>query len=205
MQLQCNYSVNILGGITIDNAEKFLSAGASHVIVTSYVFNDGGIDFDRLKSLVARIGRERLVLDLSCRRRPEADDGLYYVVTNKWTKFTDYALTPVNLTELSEYCDEFLVHGVDVEGRYVFLGFHFILTLCHVEYRRCGIEEELVVLLGRYCTVPVCYAGGVRELADLERVKRLGEGRVDCTVGSALDIFGGDLAYADVVTWSNKQ
>lgn len=177
--------LQIGGGINLDNAMRFLEAGASHVIVTSYVFHDGSIDFERLRALTALVGRERLVLDLSCRRRDATS--LYFVVTNKWTQFTDFALTPENLALLSSFCAEFLVHGVEVEGR------------------RCGIEEDLVRLLGAHSPLPVCYAGGVRDIADLERVKELGGGCVDCTVGSALDCFGGDVSYDAVVAWSRAQ
>jgi len=178
--------LQIGGGITLDNAKQYLEAGASHVIVTSFVFKDGKVDLERLQSLVALVGKKRLVIDLSCRRRPENPTGPFYVVTNKWTLYTDYEVNQESLTDLAQYCDEFLVHGVDVEGK------------------RCGIEEELVALLGNFSPIPVTYAGGVRSLEDLELVKRLGAGRVDCTVGSALDMFGGELSYAKVVEWSNQ-
>jgi phosphoribosylformimino-5-aminoimidazole carboxamide ribotide isomerase len=108
-------------------------------------------------------------------------------VTNKWQSFTDYQVTPANLKELASYCDEFLVHGVDVEGK------------------QCGILEDLVVLLGEHSPIPVTYAGGVRSIDDLELVKKLGNDRVDATVGSALDVFGGQLKYCDVVAWHNEQ
>ena len=175
------------GGITSENALLYLDAGASHVVVTSYVFRDGQVDLERLQGLVNLVGKERLVIDLSCRRKPADPTGPFYVVTNKWTLFTDYAVNAESLASLAQYCAEFLVHGVDVEGK------------------RCGIEEELVSMLGRCCPIPVTYAGGVRSLDDLELVKRLGAGKVDCTVGSALDMFGGDLSYAAVVEWSNQQ
>lgn len=178
--------LQIGGGITADNAHKYLEAGASHIIVTSYVFKDGQIDFDRLSQLSASVGKERLVLDLSCRKRSSEEGGPYYVVTNKWTQYTDFAVTPANLVVLAEYCDEFLVHGVDVEGK------------------RCGIEEELVALLGNHSPLSVTYAGGVRSIEDLELVRRLGSDKVDCTVGSALDVFGGELPYAEVVAWHNS-
>lgn len=172
------------GGINCDNAAQFLEAGASHVIVTSYVFNDGSISWDRLKALVAACGgKDRVVLDLSCRKK---GDGLYYVVTNRWQTFTDFSLTADNLIRMSEFCDEFLVHGVDMEGL------------------RLGIIDELVELLGRISPLPVTYAGGVRNIQDLERVHVLGQGKVDVTVGSALDILGGDLEYKKVVEWSKR-
>jgi phosphoribosylformimino-5-aminoimidazole carboxamide ribotide isomerase len=171
------------GGITSDNAKGYLAAGASHVIVTSYVFRGGELDHDRLRQLVATVGKERLVLDLSCRQR----DGSYWVVTDRWQRFTTLPIAPETLESLSTHCAEFLVHGVDVEGK------------------RLGVEEPLVELLGRWSPLPVTYAGGSKSLADLERVKTLGAGRVDLTIGSALDIFGGDIAYQAVVAWQRRQ
>jgi phosphoribosylformimino-5-aminoimidazole carboxamide ribotide isomerase len=167
------------GGVNPENARDFLDAGASHVIVTSYVFSGGRVDADRLRALLAAVGRERLVLDLSCRRR----GGEFWVVTDRWQLFTDVKVTAATLGELAASCAEFLVHGVDVEGK------------------MSGIQAELVELLGAHSPVPATYAGGVRELADLARVSDLGRGRVDVTVGSALDIFGGPLPYRDVVAW----
>jgi len=171
------------GGIRPENAAEFLSAGASHVIVTSYVFHDGKISMDRLEALLKVTGAERLVLDLSCRR--QGDD--YFVVTDRWQRFTSEKVGPELLEMLSGYCAEFLVHGVDVEGK------------------RQGIEEELISLLGEHSPLPVTYAGGVKNLSDLDRVKALGQDRVDLTIGSALDIFGGDLAYQDVLDWLAQQ
>lgn len=167
------------GGITSDNAHDYLDAGASHVIVTSHVFREGQVDMERLERLVAAVGKDRLVLDLSCRSR-ETD---FWVVTDRWQRFTEVRISRETLEWLSEYCDEFLVHGVDVEGK------------------RTGIETRLVEMLGAWSPIPVTYAGGARTLADLDRVKELGKGRVDLTIGSALDIFGGDVRYRDVVAW----
>ncbi|KAH8954495.1 hypothetical protein BDL97_08G081500 [Sphagnum fallax] len=171
------------GGVNLENAKLFLSAGASHVIVTSFVFKDGKMDAERLKQLVDLIGKERLVLDLSCRKK----DGHYMVVTDRWQCFSDLALNEATLAMLAASADEFLVHGVDVEGM------------------RLGIDDELVSILGKWSPIPVTYAGGVNTLADLERIKSAGLGGVDFTVGSALDIFGGDLHYRDVVSWHNQQ
>mmetsp|Transcript_13109 Transcript_13109/g.23092 ORF Transcript_13109/g.23092 Transcript_13109/m.23092 type:complete len:294 (+) Transcript_13109:1-882(+) len=171
------------GGVTVDNALEYLNAGASHVIVTSYVFREGRLEEDRLKALVALVGRKRLVLDLSCRKR----DGQYYVVTDRWQRFSELALSEGTLAKLAQSCDEFLVHGVDVEGM------------------QLGIDDELVQLLGKWAPIPVTYAGGARTLADLERVRVAGAGRVDITVGSALDVFGGQLKYDDVVAWHKAQ
>jgi len=171
------------GGITPDNAQEYLDAGASHVIVTSYVFREGQVDLDRLKRLVGAVGKNRLVLDLSCRQRN--DD--FWVVTNRWQKFTEVRVNRETLEWLSAYCAEFLIHGVDVEGK------------------RVGIEETLVEMLGKESPIPATYAGGAKTLADLGRVKALGQGKVDLTIGSALDIFGGDVKYRDVVAWQRRQ
>jgi phosphoribosylformimino-5-aminoimidazole carboxamide ribotide isomerase len=169
------------GGVTAENAVAWLEAGASHVIVTSWVFSQGRIDWDRLKRLASLIGRNRLVLDLSCRRR--GDD--YVVVTDRWRNFTSVVLDRKSLDELSEWCDEFLVHAVDVEG------------LCR------GIEKNLVEILADHSPIPTTYAGGARSLADLDVVTRLGGGKIDLTIGSALDIFGGTgVRYAEVVEFN---
>ncbi len=171
------------GGVTPDNAGEFLDAGASHVIVTSWVFSAGQLDEARLRALTEAVGRERLVLDLSCRRRGDA----FWIVTDRWQTFTRLRISPEVLEHLAASCDEFLVHGVDVEGR------------------MAGIQPELVELLGRHSPLPATYAGGVRTLADLDQVAALGGGRVDVTVGSALDIFGGPLPYGDVLAWHHRQ
>mmetsp|Transcript_30719 Transcript_30719/g.46551 ORF Transcript_30719/g.46551 Transcript_30719/m.46551 type:complete len:263 (+) Transcript_30719:105-893(+) len=179
--------LQIGGGINDTNAKKWLDAGASHVIVTSYVFREGKIDYERLDKLVGIVGKERLVLDLSCRRKPDDPSGPYYVVTDRWQKYTNLPVNEKTLGELAAYCDEFLVHGVEVEGK------------------RCGILEDLVTLLGKHSPVPVTYAGGVRSVDDMENVLTLGGGKVDLTIGSALDCFGGTLKYNDVVTWQNDK
>ncbi|XP_072979424.1 1-(5-phosphoribosyl)-5-[(5-phosphoribosylamino)methylideneamino] imidazole-4-carboxamide isomerase, chloroplastic [Typha angustifolia] len=171
------------GGINSENALTYLKEGASHVIVTSYVFSDGQMNLERLKHLVNMIGKKKLVLDLSCRKK----DGKYAIVTDRWQKFSDVFLDKQTLAFLATYADEFLVHGVDVEGK------------------RLGIDEELVTLLGCHSPIPVTYAGGVATMEDLERIKKAGKGRVDVTVGSSLDLFGGNLAYKDVVAWHYDQ
>ena len=165
------------GGITASNAHEFLDAGASHVIVTSYVFRDDFVDYERLEELVAAVGKEHLVLDLSCRKR----DGEYYIVTDRWQKFTEEKVTLSLLNRLKEYCDEFLIHAVDVEGK------------------ANGIEAELVRMLGEWGEIPVTYAGGVGNFSDLEQLKVLGQNRVNVTIGSALDLFGGEMRYDEVL------
>ena len=164
------------GGIRADNAEKFLDMGASHVIVTSYVFQEGRIRWENLEKLKRAVGKERIVVDLSCRKK----DGDYYIVTNRWQTFTEVKLTQEVLEEIAGYCSEFLVHGVDVEGR------------------ASGIEEDLVRLLGRHEKNAVTYAGGIGSLEDLERLRVLSDGRVDFTIGSALDLFGGGIPYEEI-------
>lgn len=170
------------GGITPDNAGEFLDAGASHVIVTSYVFQNGSIQYERLRELVQKVGRRNLVLDLSVRKK----DGHYYIVTDRWQKYTNVELTERTMEELSSYCDEFLVHAVDVEGR------------------ASGIEEPVVKLLGDWGKMPVTYAGGVHDFQDLERLKILGKNRVHVTIGSALELFGGPMRLEDVLRFSER-
>lgn len=172
------------GGVRLENARTWLEAGASHVIVTSWIFHGGQVDWARLASLVKEIGRNRLVLDLSCRQR----GGHYFVVTDRWQKFTDVAINKENLEELAKWCAEFLVHAVDVEG------------LCR------GIDQDLVRKLGECSPVPCTYAGGASSLEDLERVTDLGQERIDLTIGSGLDIFGGTgVRYADAVAFNLKR
>lgn len=165
------------GGITPDNAKEFLDAGASHVIVTSYVFKDGHIQYDRLKELVKTVGKNRLVLDLSARMKEDH----YYIVTDRWQKYTDVELTEETLNMLASYCDEFLVHAVDVEGK------------------ANGIEKTLAARLGEWGKLPVTYAGGVHNFEDLSILKQLGRDRVHVTIGSALDLFGGNMKFEEVL------
>jgi len=166
------------------SCRAWLDAGASHVIVTSWVFHQGSLDWERLRSLVKAIGRQRLVLDLSCRRRDED----YFVVTDRWQKFTALALSRETLERLSAWCDEFLIHAVDVEG------------LCS------GIDSVLVEKLAQWSPIPTTYAGGARSLADLEEVTRIGRGHIDLTIGSALDIFGGSgVLYEEAVAFNKRK
>jgi phosphoribosylformimino-5-aminoimidazole carboxamide ribotide isomerase len=176
--------LHIGGGINFSNATEWLDAGASHVIVTSWVFREGKVDWSRLDELVKKIGKEKLVLDLSCRKRGEK----YFVVTDRWQKFTELEVNAKTLQKFSGSCAEFLIHAVDVEG------------LCR------GIDRELVELLGRFTPIPTTYAGGASSLADLELVTQLGGGKVDLTIGSALDIFGGSgVNYDDCVKFNRRQ
>ena len=171
------------GGINSENAREWLDEGASHVIVTSWVFREGRVDWARLDELVQATGTEKLVLDLSCRKR----DGKYFVVTDRWQKFTELELNAATLEKFSAYCAEFLIHAVDVEG------------LCR------GIDRELVSLLGQFTPIPTTYAGGANSLADLEAVTELGGGKIDLTIGSALDIFGGSgVKYSDCVNFNQR-
>lgn len=172
------------GGVTADNAAAWIDAGAARVIVTSYVFGDGRLHRDHLQRVVAAVGRQRLVLDLSCARQ----DDRYVVMTDRWQRATDFAITQKNLEELAQSCGEFLIHATAVEGK------------------QQGIDADLVELLGAITPAPTTYAGGVRSMADVECIDRLGQGRLDFTVGSALDIFGGaGLRYADLVSFDQQQ
>jgi phosphoribosylformimino-5-aminoimidazole carboxamide ribotide isomerase len=172
------------GGITLDNARTWLDAGASHLIVTSWLFPDGVFSGERLAALVAAVGRERLVIDLSCRRR---DDG-WRIAIDRWQRVTDSVLDAALLARLSGSCAEFLIHAADVEG------------LCR------GIDGDLVTALGRWSPLPVVYAGGAAALDDLAQVEQRSQGRVDLTIGSALDLFGGNgVRYADCVAWNRAR
>ncbi|MFH1497360.1 MAG: phosphoribosylformimino-5-aminoimidazole carboxamide ribotide isomerase [Verrucomicrobiota bacterium] len=167
------------GGINADNAQAWLDAGASHVIVTSWLFSpEGKFLPDRLATLVDRIGADRLVIDLSCRRTATG----WMVAMNRWQTLTDLDVTPATLDRLADSCAEFLIHAADVEG------------LCG------GIDQDLVKLLGGWAGRPMTYAGGVATMADVDLVDTLSHGHVDVTVGSALDIFGGKgVRYEDLV------
>ncbi len=176
--------MQIGGGITSANAAFWLEQGASAVIVTSYVFKDGKIFEDRLKELADLVGKEHLVIDLSCRKK--GDD--YFVVTDRWQKFTEITITKETLDYFSQFCLEFLIHAVDVEGK------------CH------GVEDDLAVLLAKNSPIPTTYAGGVKSLADLHHLKEIGASRLDVTIGSALDIFGGNgVTYKEAVEFNRHQ
>ncbi len=176
--------LQIGGGITADNAEEYIEKGASHVIVTSYVFKDGSIRYENMEKLIDRIGKEKIVLDLSCRKK----DGSYYIVTDRWQNYTNVKLEEKTLEQFSDYCDEFLIHAVDVEGK------------------ASGIEEELAALLGGWNKIPITYAGGVHSFSDLEKLRLLGKNKVNVTIGSALDLFGGELKWEEVIEYiANKK
>lgn len=161
------------GGVRPENAEEYLDGGASHVIVTSYVFRDGGISWENLEQMVRTVGEKRLVLDLSCRKRA----GQYYIVTDRWQKFTQVPVTLDTMRRLGEFCDEFLIHAVDVEGK------------------ASGIESGLAEMLSAYEERPITYAGGVGNMEDILLLEKVGKGKLDVTVGSALDIFGGTIPF----------
>ena len=172
--------LQIGGGVTADNASSYIKAGASHVVVTSYVFKDGQVQWENLEKLADAVGAGHVVLDVSCRKK----DGKYYIVTDRWQKFTKVQLGEEILYWMKEYCDEFLVHGVDVEGK------------------SAGIEEGLVEMLAGIQGIPITYAGGISSLDELERFRRVSGGRLDFTIGSALDLYGGDIPYDEVKNYS---
>lgn len=177
--------LQIGGGINLKNAASWLDAGASHVIVTSWLFNESGqFDPTRLKQLVKSVGANRIVLDLSCRTTESG----WKVAMNRWQTLTDLSVTHETLDRLASSCNEFLIHAADVEG------------LCS------GVDEELVQLLGTWGKIPMTYAGGIRDLSDVELVHSVGQGNLDFTVGSALDLFGGTgIRYDQLLAWNQQQ
>ena len=175
--------MQIGGGIHAGNAAEWLAAGASQVIVTSWLFEGAKFSPERLRELVATVGPERLVIDLSCRRTERG----WTVAMDRWQTLTDLDLTPATLDLLAPSCSEFLIHAADVEG------------LCR------GIDAELVTMLGSWGGLPLTYAGGAATMADVELVDRLSGGKVDLTVGSALDLFGGSgIRYDELVAWNRR-
>ena len=177
--------LQIGGGINAENAATWLDAGASHVIVTSSLFDKEGKFLPQvLDDLVSAIGKDRLVIDLSCRRNADG----WTVAMNRWQTPTDLHVDHATLDRLAPFCSEFLIHAADVEG------------LCR------GIDEDLVSMLGSWGKIPVTYAGGAASMADLEKVQNAGHGKVDVTVGSALDLFGGNgVSYSQLVSWNQRK
>lgn len=171
--------LQIGGGITADNAAYYLEQGASHVIVTSYIFRDGQLNEDHLERIVAEVGKEKLVIDLSCKEK----DGKWHVVTNQWKQFSDFEVNLGNIRYLEQQCSEFLIHAVDVEGK------------------QQGIQQQLAQSLSDWVSLPTTYAGGARSLADVELFYELTGGKLDITIGSALDIFGGSQSYREVLNY----
>jgi len=170
------------GGIGIQNAAGWLEAGASHVIVTSWLFDENGVfQPQRLTDLATEVGSDKVVVDLSARRVIEG----WRVAMNRWQTPTDLLVTRDILDQIAPYCAEFLIHAADVEGK------------CE------GVDVELVSFLGTWNGIPVTYAGGVSGLDDLQQVEEASGGKVDVTVGSSLDLFGGDgVAYESMVAWN---
>lgn len=169
-------AIQVGGGVHDGNADFWIAHGASHVIVTSYVFSEGKLKLENLKKLVRKVGAEHIVLDVSCRKK----DGNYYIVTDRWQKFTDVVVNRDTLSFLSEYCDELLVHGVDVEGK------------------ASGIDKELLQRLSEFSQLPITYAGGIRSMEDISYIRDMGKGKIHFTIGSALDLFGGHLSFKTI-------
>ena len=171
------------GGVNLENASSYLAAGASHIIVTSYLFDEGEFSWARLEAIKAEVGAQHLVLDLSCRKAGQG----WMIATDRWQTITNTAVNAETITELENHCAEFLVHAADVEGL------------------QGGIDKDLVKLLGESCTLPCTYAGGARSLQDLALVDSLSKGTVDLTIGSALDIFGGaGVTIEQCINWNNR-
>lgn len=170
-------ALQVGGGITAENAKEYIENGADKVIVTSYVFKDGEVHYENLKKLVAAVGKEHIVVDLSCCKKEDK----YYIVTDRWQKFTNVEVTYEVLGKLSAFCSEFLIHAVDVEGK------------------QQGIDTKLIAYLGVWDGIPITYAGGIHTYEDVETIGKLGNGRIHVTVGSALDLFGGNLSFEEIV------
>lgn len=177
--------MQIGGGITPDNASYWLDEGASHVIVTSFIFEGSKFSENKLQALTNAVGKDKLVIDLSCR---VCADGGWKVAKDKWKTITDLQVSHATFNSLSNQCDEFLIHAADVEGK------------CE------GIDDSLAALLGSWGKIPMTYAGGVNALDDLNRIEELSSGKVDVTIGSALDIFGGSsISYQDCLDWNKRK
>ena len=177
------------GGINAQNAKEYIDAGASHVIVTSWIFPDGKLDRARLKELVNAVGKELLILDLSCKRTGFVNGKPQWkIATNRWQTIIDIEITKETLEDLAKSCDEFLVHAADVEGK------------------QQGMDDELIFFLAKNSPIPVTYAGGAKSLEDLIHCKEISNGKVDLTIGSALDLFGGKgVKYDDCVKFNKAQ
>ncbi|WP_173467371.1 phosphoribosylformimino-5-aminoimidazole carboxamide ribotide isomerase [Fibrobacter succinogenes] len=177
------------GGINAQNAKEYIDAGASHVIVTSWIFPDGKLDRARLKELVNAVGKEHLILDLSCKRTGFVNGKPQWkIATNRWQTIIDIEINKETLEDLAQYCDEFLVHAADVEGK------------------QQGMDDELIFFLAKNSPIPVTYAGGAKSLEDLIHCKEISNGKVDLTIGSALDLFGGKgVKYDDCVKFNKAQ
>lgn len=174
------------GGITADNAKEYIDAGASHVIVTSWIFPEGKLDIGRLERLLETVGKEHLVLDLSCKRTSAPGEAPHWnIAINRWQTLIDVEITEDTLANLARYCDEFLVHAADVEGK------------------QQGMDDDLIRFLAAHSPIPVTYAGGAKSLQDLQHVKEISGGKIDLTIGSALDLFGGKgVKYDDCVKFN---
>lgn len=178
------------GGISADNAKEYIDAGASHVIVTSWIFPNGKLSRERLEKLVAVVGKNHLVLDLSCKRTgtDECGNPAWNIAVNRWQTLIDIKITVETLKDLSNYCDEFLIHAADVEGK------------------QQGMDDDLIRFLAKNSPIPATYAGGAKSLEDLEHVKEISGGKIDLTIGSALDLFGGKgVKYDDCVKFNQAQ
>ncbi|QKX60866.1 uncharacterized protein TRUGW13939_08012 [Talaromyces rugulosus] len=177
--------LQVAGGINDQNAQDWIRRGAEKVIITSFLFPEGKFSLDRLKSVLSSLGNDtsKLVLDLSCRRK----DQTWFVAMDRWQTITEMEITQESISMLEPYCSEFLIHAADVEGL------------------QQGVDEELVSKLAQWCSIPVTYAGGARHLQDLEKVHASSGGKVDLTIGSALDIFGGEgVTFEECVRWNKS-
>jgi phosphoribosylformimino-5-aminoimidazole carboxamide ribotide isomerase len=172
--------MQIGGGISTENALKYIEAKAAAIIITSCIFPNGKFSLEKLKAISSEVGREKLVVDLSCYRISNN----WTVAINRWQTITDFCITPENLKMISEYCFEFLIHAAGVEGK------------------QQGMDLELIKFLGEHSPIPATYAGGANSLKDFEICNTLSKGKVDLTIGSALDIFGGNVPYEECKSYT---